>query len=193
MHVPMPFVPSISSGHTPPSQVPQYSKECACPSSPRCSTATPERLQNKTTYPASRTTLYNWSISCWALKMSLSSSPRKCFSSPDVRMHGALLSAGSTPCLVADLCQELDTSSTPGRGAAPSATEQTYSACPAKVPSKAEDRSESRITHLVHDGHARRRTGAVEFPRVLQAERPARTRCRRSSNSTHLMRALSKR
>src|SRR6516162_3006843 len=122
MHVPMPFVPSTSSDHTPPSQVPQYSKERACESSPRCSIATPELSQNKTTYPASRTTLYNWSMSSWALKMSLSSGSRECFSSPDVRMRGALLSTGSTPCLVADLCQELDTSSISGGDGAPSAT-----------------------------------------------------------------------
>src|SRR5712692_8511077 len=59
MQVPMPFVPSTSSDHTPPSQVPQYSNWLACASSPRCSTATPELSQNKTEYRASRTTLYN--------------------------------------------------------------------------------------------------------------------------------------
>ena len=57
MQVPMPFVPSAASDHTPPSQVPQYSKRLACPCSPRCSTATPELSQNRTTYPASRITL----------------------------------------------------------------------------------------------------------------------------------------
>ena len=57
MQVPMPFVPSISSDQTPPSQVPQYSKRLASLSSPRCSTATPAVSQNKTVYPASRTTL----------------------------------------------------------------------------------------------------------------------------------------
>ncbi len=53
----MPFVPSTSSDHTPPSQVPQYSKRLACACSPRCSTATPELSQSRTVYPASRTTL----------------------------------------------------------------------------------------------------------------------------------------
>src|SRR5262245_28266675 len=138
MHVPMPFVPSTSSDHTPPSQVPQYSKDRACASSPRCSTATPELSQNKTTYPASRTTLYNCSMSSWALKISLSSGSREYFSSPDVRMRGALLATGSTPYLVADRCHELDISSAPDKGAAPSATEQTCSACPAKVTSESE-------------------------------------------------------
>jgi hypothetical protein len=37
--------------------------------------------------------------------------------------------------------------------------------------SEAEDRSETPITHLVHDGHARMRAGAVQFPTGLQAER----------------------
>src|SRR5689334_9885758 len=110
-------------------------------------------------------------MSSWALNMSLSSGSRQCFSSPEVRMRGALLSTGSTPYLVADLCQELDTCSTPGRGAAPSATEKTCSACPAQVPSEAEDWSDTPITHLVHGGHAPRRADAVRFRTVLQAER----------------------
>jgi hypothetical protein len=48
-----------SSDHTPPSQVPQYSNWLARASSPRWATATPELSQNKTTYLASQTTLYN--------------------------------------------------------------------------------------------------------------------------------------
>jgi hypothetical protein len=58
MQVPIAFVPSISSDQRPPSQVPQYSKRLDCASSPRCSTAAPELSQNRTVYPASRTTLY---------------------------------------------------------------------------------------------------------------------------------------
>src|SRR5215467_16107270 len=98
-------------------------------------------------------------MSSWALKISASSGSREYFSSPDVRMRGALLSTGSTPYLVADRCHELDISSAPDKGAAPSATEQTCSACPAKVTSESEDRSETPITHLY--GHARRRASPV--------------------------------
>src|SRR6267154_2934706 len=73
MQVPMPFVPSTSSDHTPPSQVPQYWHWLARASSPRCVTATPELSQSKTVYPSSRTTLYNSSSSSWTLETSLSS------------------------------------------------------------------------------------------------------------------------
>src|SRR6185436_6563453 len=103
-------------------------------------------------------------MSSWALKMSLSNGSRRCFSSPEVRICGGLLSTGSTPYLVADLCQELDTSSMPGSDAAPpgsdaappgsdagpSTTVKTCWACPAKVPSEAEDRTESPITYPIH-------------------------------------------
>src|SRR6266403_1364941 len=146
MQVPMPFVPSTSSDHTPPSQVPQYWNWLANASSPRCATATPELSQSKTAYPASRTTWYSSSSSCWALEMSLSSGSRKCFNSADVRMRGALLSSGSRPCFFADLCQELDSASIPGGGVAPSATEQTCSACPKIVPNEPAERSDSPIT-----------------------------------------------
>src|SRR5467141_1244536 len=168
MQVPMPFVPSTSSDHTPPSQVPQYSNWLARASSPRCATATPELSQSKTVYPASRTTLYNSSSSSWALEMSLSSGSRKCFNSADVRMRGALLSSGSRPCFFADLCQELDTASIPGGGVTPSATEQTCSACPAIVSSELANRSEGPITApgLLWTRSWRRRT--VQFPTVAK-------------------------
>src|SRR5216684_6108245 len=168
MQVPMPFVPSTSSDHTPPSQVPQYWNWLARASSPRCATATPELSQSKTVYPASRTTLYNSSISPWALKMSLSSGSRRCFSSEGVRMRGALLSSGSRPCFFADLRQELDTACIPSGGVAPSATEQTCSACPAIVSSELADRSESPITApgLLRTRSWRRR--AVQFPTVAK-------------------------
>src|SRR5215470_2132375 len=78
--------------------------------------------------------------------MSLSSGSQKFFSSADVRIRGALLSIGSRPYFFADLCQELDTASIPGEGVAPSATEQTCSACPTIVPSEPAERSESPIT-----------------------------------------------
>src|SRR6478736_901083 len=89
-------------------------------------------------------------MSSWALKMSLSNGSRRCFSSPEVRMCGGLLSTGSTPYLVADLCQEFDTSSIPDSDAAPSTTVKTCWACPAKVPSEAEDRTEGPITYPIH-------------------------------------------
>src|SRR5262252_7098744 len=146
MQVPMPFVPSASSDHTPPSQVPQYWNSLARVCSPRCATATPELSQNKTVYPASRTTSYKLSISSWALKMSLSSGSQKFFSSAGVRIRGALPSIGSRPYFFADLCQELDTASIPGGGVAPSATEQTCSTCPTVVPSELAERSETPIT-----------------------------------------------
>jgi hypothetical protein len=63
-----------------------------------------------------------------------------------VRMRGALLSAGLTPYLFADLCQELDTSSVPDGGVAPSATEYTCSACRATVSSERAERSEIVMT-----------------------------------------------
>ncbi|MHC2280976.1 hypothetical protein ACVME8_007619 [Bradyrhizobium diazoefficiens] len=47
MQVPMPLVPSNSSDHTPPSQVPQYLNSLARISSPRCATTTPELSQSK--------------------------------------------------------------------------------------------------------------------------------------------------
>src|SRR5215831_5742652 len=78
--------------------------------------------------------------------MSLSSGSQKFFSSAGVRIRGALLSIGSRPYPFADLCQELDTASIPGGGGAPSATEQTCSACPTIVPSELAERSESPIT-----------------------------------------------
>src|SRR6516225_4274472 len=78
--------------------------------------------------------------------MSLSSGSQKFFSSAGVRIRGALLSIGSRPYSFADLCQELDTASIPGGGVAPSATEQTCSACPTIVPSELAERSESPIT-----------------------------------------------
>src|SRR5215469_17236554 len=62
--------------------------------------------------------------------MSLSRGSRKSFSSPEVRMRGALLSAGSTRYLFADLCQEPDISSIAGAGGPPLTTEWTWSACP---------------------------------------------------------------
>src|ERR1700730_15104255 len=71
MQVPMPLVPSISSAQTPPSQVPQYSNRLASVSSPRCSTATPAVSQNRTVYPASRTTLYRRSSSSCSVEMRL--------------------------------------------------------------------------------------------------------------------------
>src|SRR5262245_16556441 len=64
-------------------------------------------------------------------------------------MRGALLSAGSTPYFFADLCQEVDTCSTPGGGAAPSAIEQTCSACPVAVSSELAQRSEVAIMDLL--------------------------------------------
>jgi hypothetical protein len=73
--------------------------------------------------------------------MSLSSGSQKFFSSAGVRIRGALLSIGSRPYFFADLCQELDTASIPGGGVAPSATEQTCSACPTIVPSELAERS----------------------------------------------------
>jgi hypothetical protein len=48
MHVPMPFVPSICSAHTPPSQMPQFSKAEAIAASPRWSMTTPSVLQKNT-------------------------------------------------------------------------------------------------------------------------------------------------
>ncbi len=120
MQVPMPLVPSISSAQTPPSQVPQYSNSLASIPSPRCSTATPAASHNKMVYPASRTTLYRRSSSSCAVEMRLPSGSRKSFSSPAVRMRGALLSTGST--LLVERCQELDSSSMSAVGAAPCAT-----------------------------------------------------------------------
>src|SRR5258708_21264125 len=145
MQPPMPFVPSPPSAHPPPSQVPQYWNWLASAFSPRCATATPELSQSKTAYPASRTTLYNSSSSSWALEMSLSSGSRKCFNSADVRMRGALLSSGSRPCFFADLCQELDTACIPSGSVAPSATEQTCSACTALVASELAERCKCLI------------------------------------------------
>src|ERR1700746_3541764 len=77
--------------------------------------------------------------------MSLSSGSQKFFSSAGVRIRGALLSIGSRPYFFADLCQELDTASIPGGGVAPSATEQTCSACPTIVPRELAERSEDPI------------------------------------------------
>ena len=115
MQVPMPLVPSISSDQTPPSQVPQYSNWLASVASPRCSIATPAVSQNKIVYPASRTTLYKRSSSSCAVEMRLSSGSRESFTSPVVRMRGALLSRGST--LFVERCQELDSSPVPGTAA----------------------------------------------------------------------------
>jgi hypothetical protein len=55
-----------------------------------------------------------------ALDVLLPSGPRESFSSPAVRIRGALLSTGST--LFVERCQELDSSSMSGAGAAPCAT-----------------------------------------------------------------------
>ena len=66
-------------------------------------------------------------------------------------MRGALLSTGSSPYFFADLCQDLN-GFYPGGGAAPSATEQTCSTCPAKVSSELSDRSGVPSPHRVHDG-----------------------------------------
>jgi len=58
----------------------------------------PPRVCRRTeiVYPASRTTLYKRSSSSCAVEMSLPSDSRESFSSPAVRIRGALLSTGST-------------------------------------------------------------------------------------------------
>jgi hypothetical protein len=58
---------------------------------------------------------------------------------------------GSTPCLFADLCQELDTSSTPDGGAAPSKIEYARSSGPAAVTGEIAERSEIATTLSIMD------------------------------------------
>src|SRR5712671_5193384 len=66
-------------------------------------------------------------------------------------MRGALVATGSTACLFADLCQELDTPSIHGGGVAPSATEYTCSACAATVWSELPERSGIATTWSIMD------------------------------------------
>src|SRR5215813_5355321 len=101
--------------------------------------------------------------------MSLSSGSQKSFSSAGVRIRGALLSIGSRPYLFADLCQELDTASIPGGGVAPSATEQTCSACPKIVPTELAERCDSPITAPGSRWQLLAMACAVEFPTVANA------------------------
>src|SRR5258705_111468 len=59
MQVPMPFVPSTSSDHTAPSQVPQYRNWLAQASSARCATAVSDEIriaEHPITAPGSRWT-----------------------------------------------------------------------------------------------------------------------------------------
>ena len=88
-------------------------------------------------------------------------------------MRGDALSTGLRRYFFADRCQELDTASVPGAGIAPSAAEQTCSACPAIVSSEIADRSESTITERPITAPGSRWTGfwrrrAVQFPTVAK-------------------------
>src|SRR6266404_6550594 len=112
-------------------------------------------------------------------------------------MRGAALSTGLRWYFFADRCQELDTASVPGAGIAPSAAEQTCSACPAIVSSELADRSESPITESPITAPGSRWTGFWRR-RAVHSDR-GETRCRgqrRRSSARHRGRpkkALSKR
>src|SRR5258707_12327369 len=113
-------------------------------------------------------------------------------------MRGAALSTGLRWYFFADRCQELDTASVPGAGIAPSAAEQTCSACPAIVSSELADRSERPITERPITAPGSRWTGfwrrrAVQFPTVAKRAVAANGAAAAQGTAGRPKKALSKR
>ena len=118
----MPFVPSVASDQTPPSQVPEYSKSGRLGLFAAMLDGDARAIAEQDDISGLPNHLVELIDLVLGAEDQLVQQPRESFSSRGVRMRGALPSTGSTPWLFADLCQELETSVIAGGGRAPSAT-----------------------------------------------------------------------